>query len=92
MTEYSVRRVTTILRPGDIVVISQEQVPIVEHEIYAVRDEGRVVLAHALWNERQLLLLPDTGKSDFLILPARDEAEVARLVVGHMVTVLRSPA
>jgi len=92
MTETSVRRVGSVLRPGDVVVFSQEQVPIVEHEIYAIRHDRRVELAHAMWNDAHLLLLPNTGKSDFLILPARTEDDLAKLVAGHMVTTLRTPA
>jgi hypothetical protein len=70
-------------------VISQEPVPIVEHEIYAIRHAGAVELAHSLWNGKQLLLLPDAGRSDFVVLEADGEDALARLVVGHMVTVIR---
>lgn len=90
MTETSLLRVSTVLKPGDVVVISQEQVPIVEHEIYAIRHQGRIELAHALWNGSQLLLLPDTGKSDFAVLEARSEDALAQLIIGHMVTVVRA--
>ena len=89
VSESTIRRVATLVRPGDVVVISQEPVPLVEHEVYAVRTGRRVELAHAMWNGHAVLLLPDTGKSDFLTLPAPDEAAVARLVVGHMVTIVR---
>jgi len=90
MTETSIQRVGTVLKPGDVVIISQDQVPIVEHEIYAVRNAGTVELAHALWNGRQLLLLPDAGKSNFAVLEAEGEAALAKLMVGHMVTVIRA--
>lgn len=90
MTEASVHRVGTVLKPGDVVVISQEQVPIVEHEIYAIRHQGRIELAHALWNGSQLLLLPDTGKNDFAVLDAASEDKLAHLIAGHMVTVIRA--
>ena len=90
MTETSIRRVGTVLKPGDVVVISQEQVPIVEHEIYAIRHAGTVELAHALWNGRQLLLLPDAGKNNFAVLEAEGEEALVKLMVGHMVTVIRA--
>jgi len=90
MTETSIRRVGTVLKPGDVVVLSQEQVPIVEHEIYAIRHAGTVELAHALWNGRQLLLLPDAGKNNFAVLEAESEEALAKLMVGHMVTVIRA--
>lgn len=90
MTETSIRRVATVLRPGDIVVFSRAPSPIVEHEIYAILHHGIVEVAHALWNDSQLLILPDTGKSDFVILPAPDLEALNRLVIGHMVTVVRN--
>ena len=90
MTETSIRRVGTVLKPGDVVIISQEPVPIVEHEIYAIRNAGTVELAHALWNGRQLLLLPDAGKNNFAVLEAEGEDALAKLMVGHMVTVIRA--
>ena len=90
MTETSIQRVGTVLHAGDVVVISQEPVPIVEHEIYAIRHAGTVELAHALWNGKQLLLLPDAGKNDFVVLEADGEEALAKLVLGHMVTVIRA--
>ena len=90
LTETSIQRVGTVLHAGDVVVISREPVPIVEHEIYAIRHAGTVELAHALWNGKQLLLLPDAGKNDFVVLEADGDEALAKLVLGHMVTVIRA--
>ncbi len=85
----SVRRVAHVLEPGDLVVVTREPAPIQPHEIYLVRVDERVVLSQAMWNGRQLLLLPGIGGSDFIVLDAPDEAAVRRLVIGHVAMVTR---
>jgi transcriptional regulator with XRE-family HTH domain len=94
MDEQSVRRVHNIVNPGDVIVLAREDEPIVEHELYAVwtgasESHGRIELAHALFNGRQLLILPGPGQSDFVVHETRHPY---RIVVGHMVTVVRPPA
>jgi transcriptional regulator with XRE-family HTH domain len=91
MTANSVRRVAAVLKPGDVAVFSQVAREINEHEIYAIRLGDRIELAHAMWNQRELLLLPDAGKTDFIVLPA-DSITLARVIAGHMITVVPSPA
>jgi len=91
LTANSVRRVSNVLKPGDVAVFSQVAREINEHEIYAVRLDDRIELAHAMWNQRELLLLPDAGRSDFIVLPA-DLATLADRIAGHMITVVRNPA
>jgi transcriptional regulator with XRE-family HTH domain len=88
LTEASLHRVAAVLKPGDVAVFSQVTSGINEQEIYAIRVGDKIELAHAMWNGRELLLLPDAGKSDFLVLPA-NENELPDLVAGHMITVVR---
>jgi transcriptional regulator with XRE-family HTH domain len=94
MDERSVRRVRNIVEPGDVVVLAREDEPIVEHEIYAVwagdtHTEGRIELAHVLYNGQEVLILPGPGQSDFVVHKTRHPY---RYVVGHMVTIVRPPA
>jgi len=91
LTANSVRRVSNVLKVDDVAVFSQVAREINEHEIYAVRLDDRIELAHAMWNQRELLLLPDAGRSDFIVLPA-DAATLADRIAGHMITVVRNPA
>jgi transcriptional regulator with XRE-family HTH domain len=90
MTESSILRVATVLKPGDVVVFSQDPVRIVEHEIYAIRFEGGIELAHAMWNGHLLLVMPNPGNSDFELLKLGSEEELAKTIAGHMVTVIRA--
>jgi len=64
--------------------------PLPAGAIYAVRD-GRVVLARALWNGQQLLLLPAPPSSDFQTFPAATPAELERHVVGRVAAVRAEP-
>jgi hypothetical protein len=90
LTEAGVARVRTLLDPGDYVVITRDQGPVAPHEVYAVRHEHAVVLSLVMWNGRELLLLPDAGESDFVVLPADpDSGGIARHIVGHVATVVR---
>ncbi|MEP7029071.1 MAG: hypothetical protein ABI960_10785, partial [Candidatus Eisenbacteria bacterium] len=89
VTLESIPRLASLLHPGDVVVFTREPGPILADEIYAVRHAGKIELAHLLWNGEQLLLLPDVGKSDFVLLDAHEDESVQRLIAGHMVTVIR---
>ncbi len=89
VTPESIPRLASLLHPGDVVVFTREPGPVLADEIYAVRHAGKIELAHLLWNGRQLLLLPDVGKSDFVLLDAHDDESARRLIAGHMVTVIR---
>ena len=94
MDDRSVRRVRNIVSPDDVVVLAREDEPIVEHEIYAVwagdtHSEGRIELAHVIFNGHQVLVLPGPGQSDFVV---HKTEHPYRYVVGHMVTVVRPPA
>jgi transcriptional regulator with XRE-family HTH domain len=90
LTQQSVHRVSSVLKPGDVAVFSQVAREVNEHEIYAIRLGDQIELAHAMWNHRELLLLPDAGRSDFIVMPA-NELALAELIAGHMITVVQKP-
>jgi DNA-binding XRE family transcriptional regulator len=91
LSERSVQRVSSLLQPGDIAVFTRDFSRIVDHEVYAVRHPGAhmLVLSLLLWNGRELLLLPQEGRSDFEVLPATDERMLRKLIVGRVATVIR---
>ncbi len=91
LTETGAAFASTVLRPGDVVVVTRAPGPVARHEIYAVRHEERVLLTHAAWNGRELLLLPDADRSDFVVIPAPDKEAVGRHVLGHVAKVIRGP-
>ena len=90
LTEHGVRRIPTILRAGDVAVITRESAPhVAPNEIYAVRLEGEVLLSLLMWNQRELLVLPAEGSDDFAVLPANGERQLRHHIVGHVATVVR---
>lgn len=91
LSERSVQRVSSLLRPGDIAVFTRDFSRIVDHEVYAVRHPRArmILLSLLLWNGRELLLLPQEGRSDFEVLPAADERRLRELIVGRVATVIR---
>ncbi len=89
LSPESTRRVAGILPARGHAILTRRRARPVPHEVYAVRAGGPVVLSRVLWNGRQLLLLPAPGASDFELLPAENEAELDRLVVG-MVALVRA--
>jgi transcriptional regulator with XRE-family HTH domain len=89
LTGASTNRVEGLLPDRGVAIFTRRVLPVVPHEIYAVRHEGRIVLSRTMWNGRELLLLPAPGGSDFIVLPAASEADVATLIIGR-VAVLRA--
>lgn len=89
LSEEGVHRVRTLLSPGDYVVITRDQGPVVPHEVYAVRHERRIVLSLVMWNGAELLLLPDVGRSDFAVVRVGSERALPKHIVGHVATVVR---
>jgi transcriptional regulator with XRE-family HTH domain len=91
LTGASTSRVEGLLPDHGVAILTRRVLPVVPHEVYAVRREGRVVLTRAMWNGRELLLLPAPGASDFVVLPAASEADVATLIVGRVAVVRAEP-
>ncbi|HVP14004.1 MAG TPA: helix-turn-helix domain-containing protein [Terriglobales bacterium] len=92
LSEAGVRRVRDALAPGEIAVLTRRIWPLEPSAPHAVRLSGHVVLSRVLWNERQLLLLPAPGESDFLVLEAPGRTALERLVAGRVAAVLRPEA
>lgn len=88
LSEQGARRVTSLLRSGDVVILTRETGPVVPHEVYAVRLGGEIVLSLLMFNGRELLLLPDEGEDDFIVVPVHDEM-LRHHVIGHVATVIR---
>lgn len=82
-------RVPDLLAPGDLAVLTRRVWPLEPAAAHAVRLSGHVRLARVLWNERQLLLLPGPGGSDFIVLDAPDRTRLERLLAGRVVATLR---
>ena len=81
----SLRRVPDLLAEGRVLVLTRSALPMVPQEVYAVRRDGGVELARALWSGSELLLPPAPGASDFVVLPASSAETLARLIVGRVV-------
>ena len=91
LTRRITDRVEGLLPDQGVAIFTTRAQPVVPHEIYAVRHSGRVVVSRVMWNGRELLLLPAPGGSDFIVLPAASEAEVAALIVGRVAVVRAGP-
>ena len=90
LSESGVRRVRDALRPGELAVLTRRTWPLEPAAPYAVRLSGHALLARVLWNERQLLLLPGPGDSDFIVLDAPGRTTLERLLAGRVAATLRA--
>jgi hypothetical protein len=90
LSESGVRRVRDVVRPGGVVVLTRRTWPLEPAAPYAVRLSGHALLTRVLWNERQLLLLPGPGDSDFIVLDAPDRTTLERLLAGRVAATLRA--
>jgi transcriptional regulator with XRE-family HTH domain len=80
-----VRRVHDVLAHGDLAIVSRRSFPLERFAPYAVRLSGHLILSRAIWNARQLLLLPGPDESDFIVLDAPDRTALDRLIAGKVV-------
>jgi transcriptional regulator with XRE-family HTH domain len=78
-------RVPELAAEEAAIVLTRRALPLPPGAVAAVRLAGGIVLACALWNGDQLLLLPAPGASDFIVLPPADADALARLLVGRVV-------
>lgn len=90
LSESGVRRVRDVLRPGEVAVLTRRTWPLEPTAPYAVRLSGHALLTRVLWNERQLLLLPGPGDSDFIVLDSPDRTTLERLLAGRVAAALRA--
>jgi len=79
------RRVPGRLPARGHAILTRRILPLRPDGVHAVRAGGRVELARALWNGRELIVLPAPGQSDFVVLGAADEATLRALVLGRVV-------
>ncbi len=72
-------------RPTFAVVSRPLPVVIDSREPYAIRFEGRVILAYCAWDGRELVVLEPPGHRGFARLKARSTDALEDLVVGQVV-------
>jgi transcriptional regulator with XRE-family HTH domain len=89
LSSAGARRVGDVLAAGDLAIVTRGVWPLERLAPYAVRLSGHLVLSRALWNGRQLLLLPGRDESDFIVLDAPDRAALERLIAGKVVARVR---
>ena len=87
LTAAVARRVAGQLPADGYAIVTRFRPPVDPRETYAVRLDGHLELARALWNGHQLLLLPAPGQSDFAILPAVSNDDLDRHVAGRVALV-----
>lgn len=81
-TEDDARRVGDPFTRGRLVLVVRDFQPPTRDDVHVARHAGRLLLARVLWNGAQLLLLPAAGASDFVVIPAPDEATLRLHLVG----------
>ena len=74
-------------RPTFAVVSRPLPVVIDTREAYAIRFEGRVILAYCAWDGRELVVLEPPGHRGFARLKARSTDAIEDLVVGQVVAI-----
>lgn len=86
-------RVSQLLRTGDVIVFTRQVLPIVPQDVYLVRSQRQhgLVLSLVMHNGDELLLLPDQGRSDFEVLPARGDHALLQVLIAHVARVIRYP-
>ena len=88
VTQRSMKHLRGVALPGDRVVF-RRGATLGPDRICAVRRGSGLVLSRVLYNPGTLLLLPGDGESGFESVEVRDGAELARLVVGSHVLLMR---
>jgi transcriptional regulator with XRE-family HTH domain len=73
-------------RPLHALVSRPAHLEIDPREPYAIRFEGRVILAYCAWDGRELVVLQPPGHTGFARLKARNENALSDHVVGQVVT------
>jgi transcriptional regulator with XRE-family HTH domain len=73
-------------RPLHALVSRPLPIEIDPREPYAIRFDGRVILAYCAWDGRELVVLQPPGRSGFARLKAKRKADLEDYVVGQVVT------
>ena len=80
------RRTSTPETPPTFAVVSRPLPVVIDsREPYAIRFEGRVILAYCAWDGRELVVLEPPGHRGFARLKARSADALEDLVVGQVV-------
>ena len=73
-------------RPLHALVSRALPIEIDPREPYAIRFNGRVILAYCAWDGRELVVLQPPGQAGFARLKARRQSDLEQHVVGQVVT------
>ena len=73
-------------RPRHALVSRARPIEIDPREPYAIRFNGRVILAYCAWDGRELVVLQPPGQAGFARLKARRQADLEQHIVGQVVT------
>jgi transcriptional regulator with XRE-family HTH domain len=87
LSGHGTRRVHRLLRPRDLVVISEDLKKLEFKEIFAVRHQDELVLSHILRKGSVTLLLSSQGESDIEVLEGEDPESA---LVGRVALVIRA--
>ena len=73
-------------RPLHALVSRPLPIEIDPREPYAIRFEGRVILAYCAWDGRELVVLQPPGRAGFARLKAKRQSDLEQHIVGQVVT------
>ena len=73
-------------RPLHALVSRALPITIDPREPYAIRFDGRVILAYCAWDGRELVVLQPPGQAGFARLKARRQSDLEQHIVGQVVT------
>ncbi len=89
LSQKGLARVTGLYRRGDFVIIAPGVwAPDAIHprQVYAVRHDGQVLLTRIAWADGRLVLLgPDSDPGATIVVDAKTEAALRRVVVGRVI-------
>jgi transcriptional regulator with XRE-family HTH domain len=73
-------------RPLHALVSRARPIKVDPREPYAIRFDGRVILAYCAWDGRELVVLQPPGQAGFARLKARNQSDLEQHIVGQVVT------
>jgi transcriptional regulator with XRE-family HTH domain len=73
-------------RPLHALVSRARPIEVDPREPYAIRFDGRVILAYCAWDGRELVVLQPPGQAGFARLKARNQSDLEQHIIGQVVT------
>ena len=73
-------------RPLHALVSRARPIEVDPREPYAIRFDGRVILAYCAWDGRELVVLQPPGQAGFARLKARNQSDLEQRIIGQVVT------